>query len=63
MQRAIEAIEGAAPPVAGRGRKKAAKAVARRKGGTYRDSWDDAEMRTYNLNTARDRDNDGHACE
>ena len=34
-----------------------------RNGGTYRDSWDDAEMRTYNLNTARDRDNDGHACE
>ena len=34
-----------------------------RNGGTYRDSWDDAEKRTYNLNTARDRDNDGHACE
>lgn len=34
-----------------------------RNGGTYRDSWDDAEMRTYNLNTARDRDMDGHACE
>ena len=31
MQRAIEAIEGTAPPVAGRGRKKAPKAVARRK--------------------------------
>ena len=29
MQRAIEAIEGTAPPVAGRGRKKATKAVAR----------------------------------
>ena len=34
-----------------------------RSGGTYRDSWNDAEIRTYNLNTARDRDNDGHACE
>ena len=34
-----------------------------RSGGTYRDAWDDAEIRTYNLNTARDRDNDGHACE
>lgn len=32
-------------------------------GGTYRDSWDDAEIRTYNLNGARDRDQDGHACE
>ena len=31
IQRAIEAIEGNAPPVAGRGRKKAVKAVARRK--------------------------------
>ncbi len=31
IQRAIEAIEGNAPSVAGRGRKKAAKAVARRK--------------------------------
>ena len=31
QRRAIEAIEGAAPPVAGRGRKKAAKVVARRK--------------------------------
>ena len=31
--------------------------------GTYRDEWDDAEMRTYDLNTARDRDRDGHACE
>ena len=31
IQRAIEAIEGNAPPVAGRGRKKAAKKVARRK--------------------------------
>lgn len=34
-----------------------------RNGGTYRDSWDDAERRTYRMNTARDRDNDGHACE
>ena len=34
-----------------------------RNGGTYRASWDNAEMRTYNLNTGRDRDNDGHACE
>ena len=34
-----------------------------RRGGTYQDGWDDAERRTYNLNTARDCDNDGHACE
>ena len=34
-----------------------------RNGGTYRASWDDAERRTYELNTSRDRDNDGHACE
>ena len=34
-----------------------------RNGGTYQDSWDDAEGRTYNLNTSSDRDNDGHACE
>ena len=34
-----------------------------RGGGTYRSEWDDAEMQTYNLNTARDRDRDGHACE
>ena len=34
-----------------------------RNGGTYRDSWDDAERRTYSLNTSSDRDNDGHACE
>ena len=34
-----------------------------RNGGTYRDEWDDAERRTYNLNTSSDRDNDGHACE
>ena len=32
-------------------------------GGTYRESWDDAERRTYSLNTSRDRDKDGHACE
>ena len=32
-------------------------------GGTYRRSWDDAERRTYQLNTSRDRDKDGHACE
>ena len=31
VQRAIEAIEGTAPPVVGRGRKKAAKPVVRRK--------------------------------
>ena len=31
VQRAIEAIEGNVPPAAGRGRKKAAKAVGRRK--------------------------------
>lgn len=34
-----------------------------RSGGTYRAAWNDAEIRTYNLNTGRDRDNDGHACE
>ena len=34
-----------------------------RNGGTYRDEWDDAERRTYNLNESKDRDNDGHACE
>ena len=34
-----------------------------RNGGTYRPSWNDAEGRTYNLNTKSDRDNDGHACE
>ena len=34
-----------------------------RNGGTYRPSWDDAEERTYDLNTKSDRDNDGHACE
>ena len=31
IQRAIEAIDGNVPPAAGRGRKKAAKAVGRRK--------------------------------
>jgi hypothetical protein len=35
----------------------------RRNGGTYRDSWDAAERRTYSLNPARDGDKDGHACE
>ena len=34
-----------------------------RNGGTYQSSWDSAERQTYRLNTARDRDNDGHACE
>lgn len=34
-----------------------------RNGGTYRASWNDAERRTYNLNTKSDRDKDGHACE
>lgn len=34
-----------------------------RNGGTYKPAWDDAEKQTYQLNTARDRDNDGHACE
>ena len=34
-----------------------------RSGGTYRDAWNDAEIRTYNLNTARDGNSDGHACE
>ena len=34
-----------------------------RDGGTYQDAWDEAERQTYALNTARDRDNDGHACE
>lgn len=32
-------------------------------GGTYQDSWDSAEKETYSLNTARDGDKDGHACE
>ena len=34
-----------------------------RNGGTYQDAWDEAEKQTYMLNTARDRDKDGHACE
>ena len=34
-----------------------------RNGGTYRAAWDEAEKDTYALNTARDRDRDGHACE
>ncbi len=34
-----------------------------RDGGTYQEAWDEAEKRTYALNTARDRDGDGHACE
>ena len=34
-----------------------------RNGGTYKPAWDDAEKETYELNTARDRDKDGHACE
>ena len=34
-----------------------------RSGGTYRAAWDEAEKDTYALNTARDRDRDGHACE
>ena len=32
-------------------------------GGTYRPEWNDAEQQTYQLNTGRDRDRDGHACE
>ena len=35
----------------------------RRNGGTYRAAWNDAEARTYEANTARDGDKDGHACE
>ena len=34
-----------------------------RNGGTYQPAWDSAESRTYSLNTSRDRDRDGHACE
>ena len=34
-----------------------------RAGGTYKTSWDKPEMETYSLNTSRDRDKDGHACE
>ena len=34
------------------------------RGGTYQNSWDAAEIRTYALNNSRlDRDKDGHACE
>ena len=32
-------------------------------GGTYQPEWNDAERQTYRLNTGRDRDRDGHACE
>ena len=33
-------------------------------GGTYYEAWDDAEKRTYEMNSASlDRDNDSHACE
>ena len=33
-------------------------------GGTYYESWNDAEKRTYEMNSANlDRDNDSHACE
>lgn len=34
-----------------------------RNGGTYGDSWSEAEKQTYSLNTKSDRDKDGHACE
>ena len=34
-----------------------------RGGGTYQAAWDEAEKQTYAMNTARDRDGDGHACE
>ena len=34
-----------------------------RDGGTYQTAWNEAEKQTYALNTARDRDRDGHACE
>lgn len=34
-----------------------------RDGGTYQEAWDEAERQTYALNTARDGDGDGHACE
>lgn len=34
-----------------------------RDGGSYRSGWDAAERQTYALNTGRDRDGDGHACE
>ena len=33
-------------------------------GGTYSEAWDDAEKRTYEMNSSNlDRDNDSHACE
>ena len=34
-------------------------------GGTYREAWNDAEIRAYGMNTGRDpdRDRDGQACE
>lgn len=35
----------------------------RRAGGTYRTEWNAAEMQTYALNTGRDADGDGSACE
>ena len=35
----------------------------RRDAGSYRNGWNDAERRTYALNTGRDGDGDGHACE
>ena len=35
----------------------------RRDAGTYQAAWDEAEKATYALNTARDGDGDGHACE
>ena len=33
-------------------------------GGTYREAWNDAEIRAYGMNTGRDpdRDRDGQAC-
>jgi len=34
-----------------------------RNGGSYASAWNAAERRTYALNTGRDRDGDGHACE
>ena len=32
-------------------------------GGTYGAAWNDAEQRTCQLNSGRDRDQDGDACE
>lgn len=34
-----------------------------RNGGTYQEAWNEAEKRTYELNTAQDRAKDGYACE